>query len=57
MKKRLALIVVVVLGAVAAPAASAASADGDQPAQRVDTNTVVGPSGETLSGGLGAVYW
>jgi hypothetical protein len=56
--KRLALIAVVVLGAVAAPAAaSAASADGGQPLQRVDTNTVVVPSGETVSGGLGGVYW
>jgi hypothetical protein len=57
MKKRLALFVVLVLGAVAAPVASAASADGDQPAQQVDTNTVVVPSGETMSGSLGAVSW
>jgi hypothetical protein len=57
MNKRLALIVVVVLGAVAAPAAATASAAADQPAQQADISTSVGPSDETISDGLGAVYW
>jgi hypothetical protein len=56
--KRLALILVVVLGVAAVPAASAASAAADhQPVKQVDTNTFVGPTGETVSHGLGAVVW
>jgi hypothetical protein len=55
--KRRALILVVVLGVAAVPVASAAAAAADQPVTQVDNNTVVGPTGETVSHGLGAVAW